>query len=361
MRIAYVTTAALVCGFLSASVSAWFESRAAVPHPREEVPRIPELHERWNAGWAASLGEAKKLSDASGKPILAYARTDAPEQITFETAAAADAPLRAALSRFVPFAVNVRGDDQEQALASRLSLHAAPMFAVLLRSRTGTPQPIDAAIPLTGALLEPFGLTVELERLSAAHGGEKERLGPLPATTQPEDSNPVLARTDQLDALARFDESAAVFAEALASERMPNGTLHRFALLQDAIAAHGQAATAEGPGPIEEHLAVEADDEVLYRGWSLIASSLDARRTSSALPEERWLRRLREATRLGYKHCPERALVPYAQLLLQRYALDLEDLDSLDRMFCRAVIRTLRKRVPDAPRLPALAAPFEKK
>ena len=50
---------------------------------------------------------------------------------------------------------------------------------------------------------------------------------------------------------------------------------------------------------------------------------------------------MRDTTRHAWISCPDDRLLPFGSLLIQRYARTPRDLDSLDRAFMGAVVRTL--------------------
>ena len=346
VKLVYASSLTILCAFLGGSVSAWSEHSSHDTTFSPEAGRESLLEDRWSAGWHTSLASAARAAEASGKSILVYTRIDLPFVLEFETAAGTDAPLNRVLSRFVPLALDVAGAGEAD--AQDLGLHSAPLFVRLDASSDGAFTVSGAAETLTGALFEPIGLSHELERLAGAR------------SINPSD---VFARIRQLEARGLYDEANSLFDSALTEERTPNGPVHRMALLRDAIVSHTVTDVVDARQAIQEHLEVEAEREILYQGWTTLASSFAAyhvtRGTGAAAgSRDRLLRRVLDATRLGYKYAPERVLTPYAALLLKRYALDIGELDTMDKMFARAVSRTLRENAPDSPRI-EFTAPFE--
>lgn len=299
------------------------------------------------------------LASSDPRPLVLYGRTDAPQVRSFETAAAASPQLAAALAGVRLVVVDAH-DPIPARVAEAGLLRALPAFvAVAARPGDGPLEVVDAAEPLTGALFEPLGLAVELERI--ASGSEPiPELRAAHAKAADPTAEQSLALVARLEAAGLFEEAEDIRSAALDAELRPNAPLHRDALLRAALAAHVRpaAADAEG-GPIEQHLIQEADPTALYRGWSLLSSSFAAfadtvddpgvSAEARELGRERWLRRVRRSIRKGYKPCPEERLVPFASLLLERFALDPEDLDSIDRSFCRAVARRITRSAPETP------------
>lgn len=287
--------------------------------------------------------------------MLVYVRTDAPHVRAFEERAAKDEELMRLLGCFAVVRIDLAAPGEA---AERVrSLSTGPRFVVVEPTRHGDFVAVDAAEPWTGALFEPHGLRAELTRLKDGRAPLSD-LYEASQDAAPPAALETLAVVRRLDAMGSYDTAESVFTEALTKERHPNGTLHRHALLREAVMKHRPLEVMDGEGAIEEHLTVEADKSVLFQGWSTLASSFAARvhtfdepgtpESVRAVGIDRWRRRMRDATRLGYKSCPEERIVPYMALLLERYAEDREDLDSMDRSFCRAVLRRLKREAPDS-------------
>ena len=70
-------------------------------------------------------------------------------------------------------------------------------------------------------------------------------------------------------------------------------------------------------------------------------------RTHLGVPSTRWERRLRETTRKAWIACPDERVLPFGACVIERFARAPRDLDSLDRAFMGAVIRSMAE-VPGA-------------
>ncbi|MEE2939447.1 MAG: hypothetical protein VX460_03580 [Planctomycetota bacterium] len=287
------------------------------------------------------------LAAAGDAPLLVYGRIEAPHVLAFERAAAASSLVAGALGNARVAVVDV-GSELPDALRGAEVLRAVPAILALRRAADGSIDVLDAAEPLTGAVHEPVGLARELARMLA---GERP-LAALRAAAAAEPSAAAsLALVARLEAAGLFDEAAEVHAAALAAERRPNGPMHADAALRRALRDHVRPEVADGEdGAVEAQLTVMSDPAALFRGWTLLASSAAAfadAGTTEEIGRTRWLRRLRRTARKAYKPCPEERLLPYASLLLERFALDREDLDSIDRSFCRVVARPIALEAPD--------------
>ena len=348
VKFVYASSLTILCAFLGGGVSAWSERGERDTTFSPATPEKSRLEDRWEASWHTSLTSAARASAESGRPILVYTRLDLPFLHAFERAAGEDPVLAQVVRNFIPLALDVRGDGALDARA--LGLHSAPLFVRADPDADGSFRVTRAAETHTGALFEPIGLADEIRRL-ATHGSNS--------------SSGVFAKIRQLDALGRYDEASALFESALEEERAPNGPLHRMALLRASVLSHEVTDVVDARGAIQEHLEIESEKRVLFQGWTTLASSYAAYRATrepgtAEGARDRLLRRMLDATRLGYKYAPDRVLAPYAALLLQRYAVDVDELDTMDKMFARAVSRTLRKTAPDSPRID-LTAPFERR
>ncbi len=351
----YVASITLCCAFLGFGVSAWHE-RPAAPPEFSGNSTAEDASRPWPSGAFADLEQAVEHGEAEGQPTLVYARIEAPHVRAFERLAAVDEELSRALGGFTVVRLDLDGAGSQPAMD--LGLRTGPLFVLVERSPSGEISVTDAAEPLTGALFEPLGLRVELARLAEGRA-PFEALRGAQENAPPPAAKETWALVRRLDAMGRHDRADSVFAEALAEERHPNGTLHRLALLRAAVKEHLPLEVMDGEGAIEAHLTVEADKLVLFHGYSTLASSFAARVQTLDDPEtpgpvraigvDRWRRRMREATRLGYKACPPERLVPYMSLLLERYAEDQEDLDSMDKFLCRAIVKRLKREAPDSP------------
>lgn len=357
VKVPYGITASALCALLGWSASDWCEGRAGggVLFGDSGAARGAATP-AWPA--AARLAPRERLAAGPG-PLLVYLRTDTPDVRAFEAAAAADPRVEAALAPFEVVRVDV-DEGVPQVLRDADLGAAAPAFLVV-EVIDGTVVLRDALEPLTGAVFEPNGLVAELERaaegrddlaaLEAARAAALGGGGPAPIES--------LALAYRLEAAGRFGAAAALLDAALALEARPNGPLHRDRLLREALRDFTRPDPADSEaGAVEAYLTTEADPAALYRGWSLLASSAATAAASlddatapadlTDLSRERWLRRLRRTTRKAYKPCPEGRLVPFATLLLERFALDPEDLDSIDRSFCRVVVRTIQREAPSS-------------
>ncbi len=302
---------ALCCGFLGMGVSAWNSERGATAGTRPEISGFLP---------AAQWERAMELAQGRGVPILVYAGMTETNP-ALEEDLAQDPVLQEALSHFVPVAAFLDGADEDRELASRLGMTAAPDFLAVAPaaalsaapSGTGGVQIIGQLSPLTGSAFERFGLASELWRLSS---GAHEAIEPN-----------------------GHDTSGAGI----------NGFSERYAALQAMVMDF----TVPTPGDVETaldiHLATEGNADLRYYGWSWLASWLErcARQAGASggehlgVPQARWEARLRATSRRAWISCPESRLLPFGSLLIQRYARAAADLDSLDRAFMAAVIRTL--------------------
>ncbi len=325
-----------LCGFLGASVSLWSDASHIDPHRFGTPDRLASsgasLRDRWPAPWSSSLDAAL----AGERPVLVYARLDTRECVELESRMGADELVAERLAALTIVAVDASSGRLPE--ASGVALHAAPLFLVL----DGSGELVDALEPTTGARFEPFGLAEELARVAAGGPG-------LAALRAGEDS---IALVDRLECAGRFVEAERVRVAALGTESRTNGPLHREDRLRAAILAHRTepSGASDTEGAIEAQLYLEDDDAMLFRGWTFLASTFasyvdwSAEAPFRGVPRERWQRRLRDATRRGWRGAPDATLDAYGALLTERYAESPDDLDSADRLFCRAVLRTVDKR-----------------
>lgn len=346
MRRPDAITGALAAAALGFVVSDWRESEggAGVLFGAER-PAVTEI--AWPPG-ASRVPLEDGLAAASDAPLLVYGRIDAPHVLAFERGAASSDLVKEALGDARVAVVDV-GSDLPEALRGTGLLRAVPVILAVRRGADGSVEVLDAAEPLTGALHEPVGLARELTRILA---GERPLAALRAAAAATPTATASLALVARLEAAGLFEEAAEVHAAALAAERRPNGPMHADAALRRALLDHVRPEVADGEdGAVEAQLTVMSDPAALFRGWSLLASSAAAFADAGSTEEigrTSWLRRLRRTTRKAYKPCPEERFLPYASLLLERFALDPEDLDSLDRSFCRVVARSIALEAPDS-------------
>ena len=339
-------TGALAAAALGFVLSDWRESEggAGILFGSE---RTAAAEIAWPPG-ASRVPFDEGLAAAGDAPLLVYGRIEAPHVLAFEHAAAASSLLKEALGNARVAVVDV-GSDLPDALRGTKLLRAVPALLAVRRGADGSVEVLDAAEPLTGALHEPVGLAHEIGRILAGSGRSPRCATPPPRTT----AATTLALVARLEAAGLFEEAAEVHAAALAAERRPNGPMHADAALRRALLEHVRPEVADGEdGAVEAQLTVMSDPGALFRGWSLLASSAAAFADAGTVEDigrTRWLRRLRRTARKAYKPCPEDRLIPYAALLLERFALDREDLDSIDRSFCRVVARVIALEAPDSP------------
>lgn len=327
--------------------------------------KTESLADRWPADWVDSPDEALRLAQERGTLVFVYAHADTFACRALERAAGGDALLRELLAGFVPLALDLDGGGHALALAHNFEIGSVPLLGVLparrLEDRLTQPESCiggiqDAILPITGGLHEPIGLAAELVRLATSSNLSTSDGHGLPAA--PPSANDVLANVSLREARGDYRYARWSFDGGLTRETQPNGVLHRFALLRDAVRTHTVEGPADSEGTIEAALLVEDDERVLYQGWSMLASvfdlravAADERGTYRDVDARRWRRRVREASRKAWISCPDSAVVPFGSLLIERYGRSLDDLDSLDRMFCRAVVRTLQRTAPESPRV----------
>ena len=352
MKLATGVTLSIGIGLLGASAPFWYP----LPSPAAAATEVFQgffaegAWTPWNQAYARALRENEPLL------ILAVAETAACEEIaqTLKLAAVTNAPLRAALEPYVVTLLRVDGPDSERRVAADAGLDRAPLCVIAVATPDGID--VERGLPcLTGSVHEPFGFTAAL---LTPPDGEPRGL--------PEDP---LAEARELRAMGRGEEARQLIEDALANEASPNGRVHRFARLEEAFRSAPLAgATAAGPadheGPVEAELLLNDDKDILFIGWSSLASTFERRARLAAaspaqeclgVPRERWERRLRDATRLAWIGCPDDVVPAYGSLLVQRYLRAPADLDSLDRVFLQAVVRTMAKHVePDGPLAPWL-------
>ena len=298
------------------SVSAWNVGRRDVAQtPRQISSFLP----------AAQWDEALLSARAKQAPILVYVGMTGPLFASLHRELEGDPVLKKALQRFVPVAAFLDGPEEDRALATLLGAVAAPDF-LIVAPEPGGPEVIAHLDTVTGSAFERFGLTAELWCIA-------------------EGETPV----------------ARLGAAELASEAESgiNGLRERYLRLQAAVEAFDVPTPADVETPLGVHLATESNGVLRYYGWSLLASWLERGARAAAasggqhlgVPSARWETRLRETTRRAWISCPDDRLAPFGGLLIQRYARAPKDLDSLDRAFMGAVVRTLSK-APGADEFP---------
>ncbi|MEM6567261.1 MAG: hypothetical protein AAF957_02560 [Planctomycetota bacterium] len=314
------------------------------------------LRERWPAEWSASADAAAAAASERDVPVLVYARADTFACRALEEAAGEDAVLGERMDAFVPLALDLAGSGGDRALARALAIEVVPAFVLVdagdLRTGLGDPGtriPRTGVRAGTGGLHEPFGL---------AHEMSAER-----AAERADGAGAFDAALEEIErALGGGDAASAdgVLVAMVAGGASPNDPGRRLGRFVTALRGHVVVGPADAEGTLEASLLVEGDDRVLFRGWSLLASAFELRaRAADAAEDEvyrgvdatRWRRRLRDATRRAWLSCPDATVVPFGALLIERYGASERDLDSLDRRFCAAVLRTLQRTAPDAPRV----------
>lgn len=333
---------------LAAGLWAFLES--APPRTRPTAP-LASLEDRWGLGWARGPSGGSAANEP-GRRVLVYVRADNAPCLALEHAAGGDALLELAAAPFTPVCLEpeVRGEDAR--IAQALGVHTTPRLLVLepgpwqrlvQDAAAAADLPIRPVRAITGGHLEPIGVAWELERASR----EPSTSWPH-GRSAPPGADPVAAM-ESLEAAGALAEAEAFLAEGLAGERSPNGVFHRMARLRAAVLSHTVSGAADSEGTIEAALLQESDPRLLFRGWSLLASVFERRALAAAeaggayrgVEARRWDRRARETSRLAWMDCPDEAALPFGALLIERYGARPADLDSLDRAFCRAVLRTL--------------------
>ena len=323
------------------------------------------LTTRWDAPWSAASGANSEANSVEGRArVLLYVRADSPTCLTLERAAGADAPLASAMDAFRPVVLDPDARAADRALVRRLGVTTAPRMLVMdgptwaawREAAAGSaPPPVRPLRPITGGHLEPFGLTLELARAAA-----EDPASWVPPAAPREGADPVIA-VEWLEAAGALHAAEALVADGLATEPSPNGPFHRLDRLRAAARAHSVPGAADGEGPMEAALLREQDPGLLYRGWATLASVFEQRaRAADGAPDgrhlgveaRRWDRRARECSRAAWLDCPDEFAPAFGALLIERYGAQPRDLDSLDRAFCGAVLRTLRGlAAADDPRL----------
>ena len=305
MRVVREFSLALCCGLLGFGVSAWNATGRATEQESLRFSRFLPA-----SAWQEAIARAEELD----LPLLVYAGLSGSAFEDLHADLESDPVLQSVLARFVPVSLALDGSAEDRELAARLGLTAAPDFLVV--SPNGSGEPITQRLrTVTGTTFERFGLTSELWAIS---GGD--------------------ARAE--DRSAEREPTAGI-----------NGFDERSVLLQAAIDSFVVPEPADGKTALEEHLMTEGNKELQFRGWSLLASwfersaraSVNADGKHLGVPTARWEARLRGATRKVWISCPDDHLLPFGALLVERFARTPEDLDSLDRAFVAAVIRTLAK------------------
>ncbi|MDC3307313.1 hypothetical protein OAV47_00600 [bacterium] len=324
---------------------------APTPRPAGAAEASAPLADRWDLGWARGPWGGG-ATDGPPRRVLVYVRADNAPCLALERAAGADAGMARAAAPFKAIVLEPEADGEDARLAEALGIHTAPRLLVLEPASWrqlvgGTAIAADLSIrpvrAITGGHLEPIGVAWELERASTESPASwPQARSPAPG------ADPVLA-AEWLEAAGALAEAEAFLAEGLAGERSPNGVFHRMARLRAAVRSHTVSGAADSEGTIEAALLMESDPRLLFRGWSLLASVFERRALAAAeaggtyrgVEARRWDRRARETSRLAWMDCPDEAALPFGALLLERYGARPADLDSLDRAFCGAVLRTL--------------------
>ena len=321
------------------------------------------LVDRWPAHWVYSAEEASRIAQESNAVVLVYAYVDSFACRTLERAAGCDAILSDELKAHVLLAVDLESSPDTHWLAQEFGISAGPLMVAIkahdFEMKVHEPESIQGRVgipirPITGGLYEPIGLATELGRISAL-----ESTSPWRRAARDDASVRVrLEAIDHAEAAGLGNHARRLLDESLALERQPNGPFHRLQALREATRTHSTSGAADSEGTIEAALLVEDNAWVLYHGWSMLASvfdlravAADERGTYRDADASRWRRRMRDASRLAWISCPDSALVPFGSLLIERYGASLDALDSLDRMFCRAVLRTLQRTAPESPRV----------
>ncbi|MEM9801740.1 MAG: hypothetical protein AAGA20_15550 [Planctomycetota bacterium] len=349
--------AAAICGLAGALIS---DARS---QGVEGASDVAPLEQRWQLPWSHTVEDALRTSRVRGhERILVYARSNSFACRALERACGTDEGLGETLGRFGLLAVDV-GDSEP---LQDLSVPGTPFFFVVSRSGLADrlddeerhPAPLGRTdIAPVGGLYDPIGLDWQLRHLEEAKwdalaGALDEIVAPPP--------DRIFDLALEASAGDREDMIERMLTEDLPLERDPNGPLHRYGRLREAVLTHTVAGPADAEGTIEAALLVEDDRRVLYLGWSLLASVFELRAlaaeesasgTYRCVDAGRWNRRMREATREAWIACPDDLLVPFGAQLIDRYARSAEDLDTIDRLFCQAVVRTLNGEAPDHPRV----------
>ena len=326
---------------------------APAPAPVGSPPPAP-LEDRWDLGWLRGSEARRAGSGAEGR-VLVYVRADQGPCLTLERAAGADEVLARAAAPFEAVCLEPEARAEDARIAAALGVRTAPRMLVLeaaawLQVVNGAASAADLPVrpvrAVTGGRLEPIGVAWELERILAEPASAWWCRGAVPT-----DADPVLA-VETLEAAGALAVAEALLAEGLLAERSPNGIHHRMARLRAAIDGHTVQRPADSEGSIEAALLRERDPRLLFRGWSLLASVLERRALAAAAATDgthlgvdagRWHRRVRETSRLAWVDCPDEVALPFGALVVERYGARPEDLDSLDRAFCGAVLQSLRR------------------
>ncbi len=335
MRLVTMLSLTVCCGFLGFGVSTWI-SRA--PAAVEGTQRIHGFIEATR--WEDALEDSKHR----GSRLLVFSTMNSAGTEFLERQLAEDATLQAAIRVFTPVVIRLDGGPSDRALAESLGISWAPMF-VILDGEGPEPQLVDALEPATGTAFERFGLTAKLHRAAA----KRIPLAELRAA-DPSDDAASLRLAARLDAGGLWQEAAVIRDRLSAASTAPNSLIRRYERLVHAMETATTPGAAEGETSVDEALTVEDEPSILFRGWTMLGSRYEhsARRaavsgdgTYLGVPRDRWERRLRETTRRGWIACPDELVLPYGALLIERYARVPADLDSLDRAFMAAVVRTM--------------------
>ena len=325
---------------------------APTPRPAGAEEAAAPLADRWDLGWARGPWEGR-ATDGPPRRVLVYVRADNAPCLALERAAGADAGMARAAAPFKAIVLEPEAEGEDARLAEALGIHTAPRLLVLEPASWrqlvgGTAIAADLSIrpvrAITGGHLEPIGGRVGA---GACFDGVPRILaaGPVPrARGRPGPRRGVAGgrrRARRGRGLSRRGPRG--------GERSPNGVFHRMARLRAAVRSHTVSGAADSEGTIEAALLMESDPRLLFRGWSLLASVFERRALAAAeaggtyrgVEARRWDRRARETSRLAWMDCPDEAALPFGALLLERYGARPADLDSLDRAFCGAVLRTL--------------------
>lgn len=345
MRVLSVLTLSLGCGFLAAGVSAW-NARAGPP----TLERQKFLGFLGAASWNEAVQEARER----GARLLLLSSTAESNVVSLVRDLREDSQVSAVLQGFVPVVVWLDGPAEDRALGDRLGCTAAPLVLVF-SSEAPDPVLVDALEPVTGSSFDRYGLTAELLRVAEGRNSLaslREQVRAVPA-----DEAATVALALRLEAAGKWEEAAQRWQAARESSSEAQGPLVRYERLSRATGSD-LASPADGdPGgaadqetELEAKLLVEDDETLLFMGWTRAACRLEAMARSAAsskdgshlgVPTRRWERRLREATRKAWIACPDELVLAYGALLIERFARAPRDLDSLDRAFMAAVVRSM--------------------
>ncbi|WP_145195759.1 hypothetical protein [Planctomycetes bacterium Poly30] len=340
MRTLSVLSLSLGCGFLAAGVSAW---NAQVRPRAVESRKIPGF--LGAADWEEAIDTARVRGS---KLILLFANVGT--ELTRPGGALEDREVQTALAAFVPVVVWLDGPASDRELARRLDVAAAPLWLVL-SSAESAPVCVDALEPVTGARFERYGLCAELLRAAEGRNALQGLRARAQAGDQGTGEGAVLALALRLEAAGDWKGAAQLIEEARPAAPSARSPLARYERLSAAMRADpAPSGAADRESALEEALLTENDSTLLYMGWTRVASELERSAGAAAsspggshlgVPSARWERRLRETTRRAWIACPDELVLPFGALLVERFARAPRDLDSLDKAFLGAVIRTM--------------------